>query len=133
MCIFCQIAKGEIPSAKVYEDEHVFAFLDIAPVNPGHTLVIPKAHYETMVDTPAEVLQQVIAGTKKCARAMMDATGCDGFNIWQNNFRPAGQAVDHIHFHVIPRFTGDGLQLWPQGSYKDGEIEEMAGKIRKLL
>ncbi|MFO7711546.1 MAG: HIT family protein [Candidatus Woesearchaeota archaeon] len=133
MCLFCKIAKGEIPSAKVYEDDEVLAFLDIAPVHPGHCLVIPKEHYVTMVDIPSDLLQKVIAVTKMCAKGVMDATGCDGFNISQNNFRASGQAIDHLHFHVIPRFEGDGLKLWPQGSYKDGEIEEIAESIKKLL
>ena len=128
-CPFCKIAAGEIPAAKVYEDDDVMAFLDLAPVNKGHTLVIPKEHHETLCDTPDELLGKLISTTKLMAQAVQDATNCGGINIWQNNHRVAGQAVPHIHFHVIPRFEGDGLSFWPQGRYEEGKKEE----IRKAI
>ena len=106
-CIFCAIAAGEIPSFKVYEDELVLAYLDINPFSKGHTLVIPKAHSEGLLDTDDRTLQDVIVRVKKVAAQLKAKLGCDGFNIMQNNGEAAGQTVRHVHFHIVPRWTGD--------------------------
>ena len=106
-CIFCAIAAGEIPSFKVYEDEQVLAYLDINPFSKGHTLVIPKKHSAGLVDTDDETLAVVIARVKKVAAHLKEKLGCDGFNIVQNNGEAAGQTVRHVHFHIVPRWTGD--------------------------
>ena len=106
-CIFCAIAAGEIPSFKVYEDEQVLAYLDINPFSKGHTLVIPKKHSACLVDTDDETLAVVIARVKKVAAHLKEKLGCDGFNIVQNNGEVAGQTVRHVHFHIVPRWTGD--------------------------
>ena len=106
-CVFCAIAEGEIPSFKVYEDDLVLAYLDINPVSKGHTLVIPKAHTECLLDTPDETLAAVIARVKKVAAHVKEALGCGGFNIVQNNGETAGQTVHHVHFHIVPRYEGD--------------------------
>lgn len=133
-CIFCKIAKGEIPCTKIYEDEKVLAFLDIAPVNKGHTLVIPKEHHETLIDVPDELLAEIMKTTKKVANAVMKATEVNGFNIMQNNYKIAGQLVPHYHLHIIPRLEDDGLKLWPQDKkYEEGEAEEMAKKIKENI
>lgn len=133
-CIFCRIASGEIPCAKVYEDENVLAFLDLAPVHPGHTLVIPKVHHKDMLEVPAELGSAVFAAVSKVASAVMAATGAAGFNIMQNNGLAAGQTVFHIHWHIIPRFEGDGLAMWPQGSYADSAaMQAMAAKVASHL
>jgi len=94
-CIFCKIISGEIPCTKVYEDEHTLAFLDIHPMSPGHTLVIPKVHYKGIKDCPDEVMTQLLHTIKIVARDMQ----C--FKVAQNNERPL-QEVFHLHFHVIP-------------------------------
>ncbi len=132
-CIFCKIAKGEIPCSKVYEDDSILAFLDVAPVHKGHTLIIPKEHYMTILDTPEETMLRIAPLLRKIAAAVKASMKCDGINICQNNFRPAGQLVDHIHFHIIPRFEGDGLKTWPQGEYKEGEMEETLEKLKSSL
>lgn len=132
-CIFCKIVSGEIPCAKVYEDEYTLAFLDIAPHNKGHTLVITKKHYETILDTPDKEIANLAVATKKVAAGVFDATDCGGININQNNFKIAGQEVMHIHNHIIPRFKKDGFKFWPQGSYSDGEMEEWREKIARVL
>lgn len=106
-CVFCAIAEGEIPSFKVYEDDLVLAYLDINPVSKGHTLVIPKAHSEGLLDTPDETLAAVVARTKKIAAYIKEVLGCGGFNIVQNNGEAAGQTVRHVHFHIVPRYEGD--------------------------
>ena len=106
-CIFCAIAEGEIPSFKVYEDEHVLAYLDINPFSKGHTLVIPKKHSAGLLDTDDETLAVVVARVKKVAARLKEKLGCDGFNIVQNNGEAAGQTVRHVHFHIVPRWNGD--------------------------
>ncbi len=132
-CIFCKIAKGEIPCSKVYENDKVLAFLDIAPVNKGHVLVIPKEHYKDLLAMPDNVLAEVAKVGKKVAKAVMKVTGAAGFNLGQNNGKTAGQVVMHFHLHIIPRFEDDGLTLWPQGKYEGKEMDEIAEKISSLL
>jgi histidine triad (HIT) family protein len=128
-CIFCKIIKGEIPSSKVYEDEKVFAFLDIGPVNKGHTLVIPKEHHETIVDVPDDLLKDVIVVVKKLSKTVKNGVGADGFSVLTNNYEAAGQVVPHAHFHIIPRLNSDGLMHWPQNKYSEGEMDSVKEKI----
>jgi len=131
-CIFCRIANSEIQSEKVYEDKHAFAFLDINPASKGHTLVIPKKHYQDIRDIPEEELSKLIAAVKKVAAAVMKGTGSDGINIVQNNGEAAGQAIFHIHFHIIPRTKGDNLRLFgSRYHYSENEMREIAERIRK--
>lgn len=132
-CIFCKIIAGEIPGAKVYETDEVLAFLDINPVHPGHTLVVPKKHYANIEETPAEVLCQVISAVKKVGLALKTGLNYPGYNVTENNDPVAGQQIAHLHFHVIPRLEGDGLKLWPQRQYGAGEIEGVAKKLRESL
>ncbi|MBW2977881.1 HIT family protein [Candidatus Woesearchaeota archaeon] len=132
-CIFCKIINGEIPASKVYEDEKVLAFLDIAPVNKGHTLVIPKKHHETLLDMPDNLLADVMKATKKVAKAVIKAARTDGFNIMQSNKQTAGQVVPHFHLHIIPRLEKDGLKHWPGKKYEEGEMEKIAADIKSLL
>jgi histidine triad (HIT) family protein len=108
-CVFCAIAAGEIPSCKVYEDDVVFACLDIGPFSEGHTLVIPKAHSTGLLDTDEALLGAVVARVRKIAAHLKTALPCDGFNILQNNGAAAGQTVNHLHFHIVPRRQGDRL------------------------
>jgi len=130
-CIFCKIIKGDIPSYKVYEDDKVIAFLDTAPNNFGHTLVVPKKHTETLLDTPDETLSYLMSVSKKVAKAVLDATGTKGFNLAQNNFPVAGQEVPHVHFHIIPRLEDDDYKFWPHRQYAEGQADELAEKIRQ--
>lgn len=133
-CIFCKMAAGEIPLAKVYEDEAVLAFLDIGPISDGHTLVIPKQHCARVHECDPEILGQLAARLGKVAGAVMTAMGCDGYNVLSNNGSAAGQVVDHLHFHIIPRNTGDGVfNRWPAHTYADGQIDELAEKIRQSM
>ncbi|KAJ5898781.1 hit family protein 1 [Penicillium taxi] len=110
-CIFCKIIKGDIPSFKLFESDKVFAFLDIQPLSRGHALVIPKFHGEKLIDIPDEDLVEILPLVKKIAKAF----GAQDFNVLQNNGRIANQAVDHVHFHMIPKPNEkDGLTLgWP--------------------
>ena len=108
-CIFCQIVAGDIPSRTVYEDDDVFAFLDVNPLAPGHTLVIPKEHYETLGDMPGDPGADVMAAVHRIAPVVEDAVDADGSTVAFNNGEAAGQEVPHVHCHVVPRFQGDGL------------------------
>ena len=133
-CVFCKIIAGEIPAEKIYEDEQALAFLDISPVNPGHTLVVPKEHYEDPLTTPDEVLARLIGVGKKIARAILAVGLAEGINFGMNNGRAAGQIVFHAHLHVIPRLNVDGLKMWGSGEYKsEEERKEVARKIKKLV
>ena len=130
-CIFCKIIKGEIPSYKVYEDESVLAFLDIAPVNYGHTLVIPRSHYKNLEEIPEEILAKVIMAVKKVGKSIKDGLDVQGYNVGLNNDPISGQVVPHLHFHVMPRNESDGFKLWEGGRYGDGEAEEVLEKITR--
>jgi len=132
-CIFCKIIKGEIPSSKVYEDEKTLVFLDIAPINKGHALVIPKEHFETMEELPDELLEYLVGIVKKVSIAVKQATNADGYNIGMNNHKASGQLVPHAHFHVIPRFENDGLKSWPQKEYEEGDMDKIREEIVKFL
>ena len=132
-CIFCKIIAGEIPSLKVYEDDNVFAFLDISPNNPGHTLVIPKKHYADITDIPEEELHNMMDAVKKISTALLENTEASGVNLIMNNKPEAGQLVFHAHMHVIPRIPGDGFKHWPAGQYAEGEGEAVQEKIVSFL
>ena len=109
-CVFCAIAAGEIPSFKVYEDDLVLAYLDINPFTEGHTLVIPKAHSTGLLDTPPDILREIVVRVQKVAARIKDALPCDGFNVLQNNGPAAGQTVPHLHFHIVPRLGSSVAQ-----------------------
>lgn len=130
-CIFCKIIAGEIPSKKIYEDENVLSFLDISPVNFGHTLVIPKKHYADLLSADEATLASLILAVKKIAPILIQVVGASGFNLNLNNGSVAGQVVDHLHFHIIPRFIDDGLKLWSGGDYDHQRSEKIVEEIKK--
>lgn len=132
-CIFCKIIAGEISSVKIYEDHKILAFLDISPINSGHTLVIPKNHSENITEASEDDLVEVIKAVKKLAPAVSKGVGADGFNLTVNNGEAAGQVVDHLHFHIIPRFKDDGHALWSGTAYPEGKAKEVAEKIKNEL
>lgn len=111
VCVFCRIVRGEIPASTVYEDDHVLAFLDIAPFNPGHTLVIPKHHHVSLTTVPAALAGHLFAAAGRIAPVVMRAVDADGFNLLLSNGSCAGQVVPHVHLHIIPRHPDDGLVL----------------------
>lgn len=132
--IFKKIISGEIPSEKIYEDEHTFVFLDHIPTNPGHALVVPKKWSSDLMDADPETLAHLIKVIQKVAHAVKEATGAEGINIMQNNGEVAGQKVFHLHFHVVPRHPGDGYEHWHGHPYpSEDEAKTMAEKIRSKL
>lgn len=133
-CLFCRMVAGHIPVTKIFEDDVVLAFLDIGPLSDGHTLVIPKQHFDKLHDCPAELLGQVCSRLGKIAGAVTAAMQSDGYNLLCNNGRAAGQLVEHLHFHIIPRNAGDGVfHRWPSYKYPEGKAETIAVKIRENL
>jgi histidine triad (HIT) family protein len=132
-CVFCRIAAGELPAARVLETPKVLAFLDMAPVNYGHTLVIPKAHYQNFLDLPDDLWTEMGRVSRQVAQALRTVLYAQGFNLGMNNFQAAGQVVFHAHFHVIPRYFSDGLLLFPQESYRPGDMEKTAAQLRQAL
>lgn len=132
-CIFCEIVAGRTPASRLFEDEHTLAFLDINPVSPGHALVIPKEHMETLLDVPDRLMGPLGITTRRVAAALMRATQAGGFNLQMNNYRIAGQLVPHVHFHLVPRHAGDGLRPWHGRPTPASELESMAEKVRATL
>lgn len=130
-CLFCKIIKGKIPSQKVYEDELTYAFLDITPVNPGHTLVAPKNHAVNILDAEENEICALAVTAKKIAPKIIKAVGAAAFNLAVNNGSAAGQVVPHLHFHIIPRFPNDGHKLWSGKHIGSDELAAIAEKIRK--
>ena len=106
-CIFCKIAKGEIPSVKIWEDSKFIAIADIKPVGEGHTLVITKEHFSTLMDLNKDISEKYIDAIKKIGKILMEKYKADGFNAVLNNGEAAGQLVHHVHFHILPRKKGD--------------------------
>ncbi|MCT2535569.1 HIT family protein [Aquibacillus koreensis] len=136
-CLFCKISTGEIPSAKVYEDEHVYAFLDISQVTKGHTLIIPKQHAKDIYETPAEVAQHLFSRVPKIANAIKEAYQPVGLNILNNNGEDAGQSVFHVHIHLIPRYgKGDGFgAVWKTNNdqYSQEDLANIASDINQKI
>src|SRR3989344_25360 len=130
-CVFCNIVLGKIPSAKVFEDEQALAFLSIRPIQPGHTIVILKEHFPTLLELPTEKLNDLIQRVQKTAAGVKKAMKADGFIVSMNNARAAGQEIDHAHFHILQRFRNDSLVPWKEGGYKQGELEQYALQIKK--
>ncbi len=132
--IFDKILDGEVPCHRLYEDEHVLAFLDIFPLSPGHALIIPKervAFAHEMSDDQAAAIGRVLP---RICRAVMAATGAESYNILQNNGAPAHQAVFHVHFHIIPKFADRGLGVgWRSGKLEDEDAAELIRKIQGAL
>ncbi len=132
-CIFCKLVAREIPAQIVYEDERTIAFLDINPINPGHTLVIPKKHSTDIFEIDEEDWAAVMHTSRIIAHALEKALKTDGINIGMNNRAGAGQVVFHAHIHVMPRFEGDPHKLWPGKPYGEGEFAKMGEKVRAAL
>ena len=133
-CVFCKIISGQIPAATIYEDDQVLAFLDIAPFNFGHTLVIPKRHCHGVSDMPEESRNALFAAAARLAPVVLRVTGAAGFNLLMNNGQAAGQEVPHAHLHIIPRFMDDKVLLnAPQKQYQGEEMAQLQEKIRCRL
>ena len=134
-CLFCKIIKGEIPSSKVYEDDDVIAFLDISQATKGHTLVVPKKHYDNFLTTPKEVMHKVMDVAQRIGQAQIMMLGAKGVNILSNVNKEAGQSIIHFHVHVIPRYvSNEGFQISLKDNSDQGlSLPVIADEIRKGL
>lgn len=133
-CIFCNIASGDIPASKVYEDSEFLAFLDINPSNKGHTLIMPKAHVETLIGLKPDQLTKLMSISQKVAKGVLKSLRCDGFNLLINNKPAAQQEIPHIHVHIIPRYETDDFKIgWTHKSYDEGEINKVADDIKRYI
>lgn len=131
-CIFCKIISGEIPCRKVFEDEHTFAFMDVANDVDGHILAVPKAHRKNILDCDGETLAALMDTARKISCHLTEHCGYDGVNLLNASGESAGQSVPHFHIHIIPRKTGDGIDAWPrfEGAKKDPEEVFQSIRIR---
>jgi len=132
-CLFCKIVKGEIPSKKVYEDSIAFAFLDINPCTPGHTMVIPKKHHITFISMTDEEVGHLFQAASKISRAVISAMDTNSFNMGFNNGKYAGQEINHAHIHIIPRYKDDGgaaVQFIVRTKPEREKLDEIAKKIK---
>ncbi|MDH5769676.1 MAG: HIT family protein [Candidatus Bathyarchaeota archaeon] len=132
-CVFCKIINREIPANIIYENGKVLAFLDINPINRGHTLIVPKKHYGDVYDITEDHLRETVAVAKKISEAVKRGLGAEGVNILHASGEAAQQSVFHFHIHLVPRYEDDGLNTWPKSDYKEEDFEKVAGEIRSEL
>jgi histidine triad (HIT) family protein len=132
-CIFCEIINGLAPAEILYEDDNVLAFLDINPMNFGHTLVIPKKHFTDLADMPKGLLSDTVSVVQDISLAVKNGLQADAYNLVVNNGEAAGQSVFHFHFHIIPRFHSDVKMKFNLKKYSGSSIKEYAEKIKKEI
>ncbi len=136
-CVFCRIVKREASAARVYEDDEVLVFMDKAPFNVGHTLVIPKKHYAFLTEMSDEEVARLFAVTNRVVKAVFRAVKADGMNVAQSNGRAASQDIFHVHVHIVPRFEGDAKEGFgffpPRKNMSSQELEETAQEISRAL
>ena len=134
-CIFCRIIKKDIPNAIIYENEKFLAFMDKYPINHGHTLIVPKQHYDNILEMPAEIVGEMFALIPSLAKAITSVIESDGFNINQNNGKSANQIVPHVHVHIVPRYSAEKVKgQWPTRKIaKMEELQELALKITESI
>jgi histidine triad (HIT) family protein len=133
-CVFCRIARNEEHASFVYEDDGVVAFLDARPLNEGHTLVVPRKHYENIFQISDDEVAQLFKAVKKVAAAIMRAESADGLRIVQNNGSAAHQIVFHLHVHIIPEYERRNQRLMrPRANAERSELDNVAKNIRRFL
>jgi len=133
-CVFCKIVTGELPSSKVLETDHAVAFLDIHPVNPGHVLLVVKPHHANVAALPEALAAQAGSLLPRLCAAVKAATRAEGLNVITNDGRVAGQTIDHVHWHIIPRFQGDAVRWpWPHCEYLGDELKQMQLRLQREL
>jgi histidine triad (HIT) family protein len=134
-CIFCKIVAGKIPCTKVYEDERALAFMDVSPLNEGHLLVVPKEHFGDIVEIDPGLYGHLYALVCKMAKAVQASVGPEGMNVMQLNGEAGNQVVPHLHIHLVPRWTGDGLTIcaWDPVAGRKEEIVAVAQQIKNKI
>lgn len=133
-CIFCKIANGMIPAVTIYENSDYKVILDVSPASKGHTLILPKEHFDDIFDMDSDTAAKLFGLAAAVARALKDATGCEGMNIVQNNGEIAGQTVFHFHMHLVPRYADDQVEItWKPQEISQDELKTIASAIKKAL
>lgn len=133
-CIFCKIANGMIPAAKLYEDEDFCVILDLGPASKGHALILPKEHFQDVCELDRTIAAKILPLAGKIGKAMKEGLGCDGFNLVQNNGEEAGQTVMHFHMHIIPRYEGGPKMLaWEPKSLDQEEAKNIVEAVKAKL
>lgn len=134
-CIFCKLANGRIPATSIYEDDDFKVILDASPAARGHAIILPKTHAANIFELPDEYCEKIFKVAKKCGRAIKEAFNYDGLNVLQNNGEAAGQTVFHLHVHLIPRNTNDGITIKyvPDKNMDDTVAKETADKIKGYM
>jgi histidine triad (HIT) family protein len=133
-CVFCDIVAGDAPAYRLHETDRTLAFLDIEPLNPGHALVVPKPHRETLTEMDGDLVADTFRSARTVAEAIEAAVDPDGLNLLQANGEAAGQEVFHAHVHVLPRYEEDDVEVsWPAEALSDGDAEGVAEKIRDAV
>ena len=130
-CIFCKIIQKNLPNAIIYENEKFLAFMDRYPINQGHTLIVPKQHYNTILEMPLAIVGEMYSLVPKLAKAITSVINSDGFNINQNNGKSANQIVPHVHVHIVPRYSAEKVKgQWP--TRKIAKMQDLQGLARKI-
>lgn len=133
-CVFCRIANGELPAAALYEDDDFCVILDLNPASRGHALILPKEHYPDVCQLDEVIAAKMLPLAGKLGAAMKKALGCSGFNLVQNNGAAAGQTVNHVHMHIIPRYEGGpGMVEWEPGTVSAEEMDRIVGAVKEAL
>lgn len=133
-CIFCKIVAGEIPASVVFESESGLAFLDVNPLSDGHLLFVPRDHFERLSEIPPALAGKMAEAIPRLGRALLAATKAQAYNLLLNEGTVAGQVVPHVHYHLIPRKSGDGLGYrWNAGAYETGRADEIAAAYKKAM
>jgi len=134
-CKLCKIVEGNIPSNRVYEDEHVLAFAPLEKdiLTKGHMIVIPKKHYENIYDITIDELTFLMRAVKLISKRLKESMGADGINILHASGKSAQQSTPHFHLHLAPRYADDGLDTWPKTGFRDTEFPEVYKKMRELF
>jgi len=128
-CIFCQIITGKVPSYKIYEDDRILAFLDIDPFTPGHTIIVSKKHYKNIFDVSQDELKRTISIAQKIAKMVKKKLGAKGINLLHDSGKAGEQFIFHFHFHVIPRYPEDKLNIWPTQRCKKCDLKKIQRKL----
>ena len=131
-CIFCRLISGELPTMKVYEDEHTLVFMDVADDVDGHILAVPKTHCKNILDCDEKTLSELMRTVKRVSEHLVEECGYDGVNLLNASGESAGQSVSHFHIHIIPRKTGDNIDAWPQYDGAKEKKEEVFKRITML-
>jgi histidine triad (HIT) family protein len=134
-CVFCKIVEGQVPSGRVYEDEHVAAFAPLEKdlLSKGHLLVVPKKHFENLYDITLDELTFIMRAVKLISKKLKESYGAEGVNLLHASGKAAQQSVFHFHLHLVPRYKDDGLDVWPKTGYVEKEAAEAYKNIKELL